>query len=72
MGNNKEPAKKVIMPSTTRKGTYIPSRPYFSPEAITPATKKKVIVNTSSALSIMLTCNERNVLDVDKNKECTI
>jgi hypothetical protein len=72
MGKNKEPAKKVIMPSTTRKGTDLPSRPHFSPQAaITPATKKKVIVHTSSPLSIMSTSNERNLLEVDKDKEGT-
>lgn len=72
MGNNKESAKKDLRPSTTRKGMDLPSRPYFSPQvATTPAIKKKAIVQTSSPLSIMSTSNEKDLLDVDKDKEGT-
>jgi hypothetical protein len=70
MGKDKEPAKKVIMPSTTRKGTNLPSRPHFLPRAATtPATKTKSIVQTSSPLSIMSTSNEKDLFYVDKDKE---
>jgi hypothetical protein len=44
----------------------------FLPQAtITPATKKKVIAHTSSPIYIMSTSNERNLLEVDKDKEGT-
>jgi hypothetical protein len=63
-------AKKDLRPSTTRKGTDLPSRPHFLPQAAaTPATKKQVIVHTSSPLSIMSTSNEKDLLDVDKDKQ---
>ena len=72
MGKNKEPAKKDIRPSTTRKGTNLPSRPHFSPDAATtPAIKKKAIIQTSSPLSKMSTTIEKDMLDVDKDKEGT-
>jgi hypothetical protein len=72
MGKDKEPAKKVIVPSTTRRGTNLPSRPHFSPNAATtPASKNKFIAQISSPLSIMSTSNEKDLLDVDKDKECT-
>ena len=72
MGKNKELAKKVTMPSTTRKGTDLPSIPYLSPQvATTPAIKKKAIAQTSSPLSIMSTTIENDLLDVDKDKEGT-
>jgi hypothetical protein len=54
MGKNKEPDKKDLRPSTTRKGTNLPTRSYFSANvATTPAIKNKVIVQTSSQLSII-------------------
>jgi hypothetical protein len=72
MGKDKEAAKKVIVPSTTRRGTNLPSRPHFSPQAaIAPVTKNKAIVHTSSSLSIMSTSNENDLLYVDKDKEGT-
>ena len=72
MGKDKDFAKKVIVPSTTRKGTDLPSRPHFSPQAATtPAIKKKAIAQTSSPLSRMSTTIENDLLDVDKDEEGT-
>ena len=69
MGKDKEPAKKVTMPSTTRKCTNLPSRPHFSPQAAaTPATKKKATILENSPLSMMSTSTERDLLDVGKDK----
>jgi hypothetical protein len=70
MGKNKKPAKKNNRPSTTRKGTDLPSRPHFPPQAATtPTIKKKAIVQTSSPLSVMSATTENYLLYVDKDKE---
>jgi hypothetical protein len=72
MGKDKDAAKKVIVPSTTRRGTNLPSRPHFSPNAATtPVTRKKTTVLPSSPLSRMSTSTEHDLLDVGKDKEGT-
>ena len=38
MGKDKNTPKKTIMPSNTRRGTDLPSRPHFSPHATTAIT----------------------------------
>jgi hypothetical protein len=72
MGKSKEIAKKDIVPSTTRRGTNLPSRPHFSPTAATtPAPKKKTTVLASSPLSIMSTSTENDLVDSEQDKEGT-
>lgn len=66
MGHNKEPAKKVIVP--TRRGTNLPSRPHLSPNVdTTPAINKKYIARTSSPLSRMSTTVENYLLEFYKD-----
>ena len=72
MGKSKDAAKKDIVPSTTRRGTDLPSRPHFSPNAATtPAPKKKTTVLASSPLSRMSTSTEKDLLDDGQDKEGT-
>jgi hypothetical protein len=70
MRKYKEPANKDTVPSTTRRGTNLPCWPHFLPNvATTPAIKKKVVVQTSSPLSMMSIINEKDLLDGGKDKE---
>ena len=72
IGKDKDASKKVIVPSTTRKGTYLPSRPHFSPNAATtPITRNKTTVLPSSPLSRMSTITKHDLLGVGKYKEGT-
>ena len=71
MGKDKDTAKKTIMPSTTRRGTDLPSRPHFSPNAstaVTPVIRKNRNVLPNSPLSRMSSCSE-NELSVDDMDE---
>ena len=71
MGKEKN-APKEVRPSTTRRGTDLPSRPNFSPNvasAIVPKKKGKVL--NSSPLSKMSTSTENNLICGSIDKEVT-
>ena len=71
MGKDKDTAKKTIMPSTTRRGTDLPSRPHFSPNATTAIThviRKTRNILPNSPLSRMSSGSE-NELSVDDTDE---
>ena len=71
MGKEKITPKEV-RPSTTHRGTDLPSRPNFSPNvASAVATMKKVKVLSSSPLSKMSTSNENDLLCGSIDKEVT-
>ena len=71
MGKDKDTAKKAIMPSTTRKGTNLPSRPHFSPNAaaatstVTPTVRKSRNILPNSPLSRMSSGTENEPSDDD-------
>ena len=71
MGKEKNTPKEV-RPSTTRRGTDLPSRPNFSPNvASAVAPKKKGKVLSSSPLSKMSTSNENDLLCRSIDREVT-
>ena len=68
----KESTPKEVRPSTTRRGTDLPSRPNFSPNvASAVAPKKRGKVLSSSPLSKMSTSNENDLLCGSIDKEVT-
>ena len=71
MGKDKDTPKKNIMPSTTRGGKDLPSRPHFSPHATTgvaPAIRKNKNALPKSSLSQMSIGSE-NELSGDDTDE---
>jgi hypothetical protein len=73
MGKSKDITMKEIMPSTTRGGTNLPSRPNFSHAASTPAIKSKFAALHSSPLSKMSmpTDNDNELSDDSMDDEVT-
>jgi hypothetical protein len=70
MGKDRDFSKKVIVPSTTRKGMDLPSRSHFSPDVVaTPAIKNKTTTIENSPLSRMSFITEKYLLDDGKDKE---
>jgi hypothetical protein len=65
MGNSKDITAKEIMPSTTRGGTNLPSRPNFSPAA-SAAMNKYVAMNKSAALHSSPLSKMSMPIDTDK------
>jgi hypothetical protein len=71
MGKDKNYANNNIVPSTTRRGTNLPSRPHFSPTSVASVTKKKTSILGNSPLSRISTSAEKYLLDDGKDKEGT-
>jgi hypothetical protein len=73
MGKSKNIAAYEIMPSTSRRGTDLPSRPNFSPASATLAFKNKFVDLHSSPLSKMSmpTDNDNELLDGSMDDEET-
>jgi hypothetical protein len=63
MGKSKDIAAKEIMPSTTRRGTDLHSRPNFLPANATPTINKKSVALLSSPLSKMSMPTDNELLD---------
>ena len=71
MGKEKNTPKEVS-PSTTRRGTDLPSRPKFSPNVVSAvAPKKKGKVLNSSPLSKMSTSTENDLIGGSIDNEVT-
>ena len=71
MGKEKNTPKEV-RPSTTRRGTDLPSRPNFSPNATSAIVAKKKGKNIySSPLSKMSTSTENDLICGSIDKEVT-
>ena len=71
MGKDKDTPKKTIIPSTTRKGSNLPSRTHFSPEAttsITPVVRKARNILPNSPLLRMSSVSENELLADDTDQ----
>jgi hypothetical protein len=72
MGKDKNLAEKVVMPSTTRGGKDLPSRPNFSPNvASAVSSKKKNVTLSDSPLSELSAHIESNLSRASRDKEVT-
>jgi hypothetical protein len=72
MGNDKNLAEKVVMPSTTRGGKDLPSRPNFSPSAHSDvSSRKKNATLSGSPLSELSAHIESNLSGASRDKELT-
>jgi hypothetical protein len=66
MGKDKNLAEKVVMPSTTRGGKDLPSRPKFSPNAASAVSSKRkmplyLIHHCLSCLRILIVIYQEQV-----------
>jgi hypothetical protein len=69
MGKEKDVSKKVLMPSTTRRCTDLPTKPHFSPNAPTTLViGNKATALLSSLVSRMSTNTEIELLDDGSDK----
>jgi hypothetical protein len=72
MGKDKNLAEKVVMPSTTRGGKDLPSRPNFSPNAgSVVSSKNKNATLSDSPLSELSAHIDSNLSRASRDKEAT-
>jgi hypothetical protein len=72
MGKDKNLAEKVVMPSTTRGGKDLPSRPNLSPNAASAvSSRKKNATLSGSPLSKLFVHIESNLSGASRDKEVT-
>ena len=63
MGKDKDTPKKVLLPSTTRRGTDLPTRPHHSPVAVgTTVPNNSSTIFPSSPLARMSTSTTENAI----------